>query len=200
MPRALCQGAPGAVVPRCPGLRTAPSLPPPAWLSAEMCRCAGPWEVRNARSLPKPRCGKDLPGSPLAPVLGWRLWMSLGLVLALCHPCAGSVALWQCSGRQGAPKALLRSAPRLAQLLAPWGSPAWGALGEAPAAQRAAHEQFQLQSHAQSLSTRCSAWLMGAAVLPRAWRRPTTPLLRKNGARDGSGASSLVWKGRFGQG
>lgn len=93
--RELCQGAPGAVVPGCPGLRAAPNLRPPAWLFAEICRCAGPWEVRNARSFPKTPSGKGLPSSHLAPVLGWRLWMSRagpGACPRPCHTCAGSVS------------------------------------------------------------------------------------------------------------
>lgn len=101
------QGAPGAVVPRCPGLRTAPALPPPAWLLAEICRCAGPCQVRNARSFPKTPLWE---GSAICPALT-SAWLEAvdepGARPRPCHTCAGPVSPWQCPARQGAHQAVL---------------------------------------------------------------------------------------------
>lgn len=156
---------------------------------------------------PKPRCGKDLPSARLSPALGWRLWMSLGLVLAHVTPVLalcprgsaqrGRALTKLCWGGAAIPSCLL---PAGTEGLSGLGCPGRGPSSSTraiPAAVTCSESNHTLQC------------VPGGSCCPsQAWRRPTAPVMGKNGARDGSGPSRsmdgvwiLVWiLGHLGQG
>lgn len=148
VPGGLCQGAP---MPRAKG---SPGFASPGLAFAEICRCEDPWEVRKARCFPKSARGRVCPALTWLQGSAGGCGRARGVSSSMSH-LAGSVSplavLSEAEeeqrkavlGRSCPPSSshsrCVRGAPRAGMR---WPKP--------PAAQCAAHEQFQLQSHAQS--------------------------------------------------